>query len=55
MPGEADRKRDAKLMVAGYGVLRVTQRRIEFESGDLIRELRQLLSERSADAAAAGP
>jgi very-short-patch-repair endonuclease len=50
---EADRKRDAKLMLADYRVLRVTQRRIEFESEDLTRELRQLLSERPADAAAA--
>ena len=55
MPGEADRKRDAKLMLAGNRVLRVTQRRIEFESEDLIRELRTLLSEPPADAAAAGP
>ena len=51
---EADRKRDAKLMLAGYRVLRVTQRRIEFESKDLVRELRQLLSGARGRSEAAG-
>jgi very-short-patch-repair endonuclease len=49
---EADRKRDTKLMLASYRVLRVTQRRVEFEAGELLATLRALLSER--DAAAAG-
>jgi very-short-patch-repair endonuclease len=47
---EADRKRDAKLMLAGYRVLRVTQRRIEFEAKELLSDLRALLA-----ATAAGP
>jgi very-short-patch-repair endonuclease len=41
---EADRKRDAKLMLAGCRVLRVTQRRIEFDAPELTRDLRVLLS-----------
>jgi very-short-patch-repair endonuclease len=51
---EADRKRDAKLVLAGYRVLRVTHRRIEFESEELVRELRQLLSEPGGAVEAAG-
>jgi very-short-patch-repair endonuclease len=47
---EADRRRDAKLMVAGYRVLRVTQQRIQFGSAALLSELIALLG-----AAAAGP
>jgi very-short-patch-repair endonuclease len=50
---EADRKRDAKLMLAGHRVLRVTQRRVQLEAGELLATLRALLSERPADAAAA--
>jgi very-short-patch-repair endonuclease len=40
---EDDRRRDAKLMVAGYRVLRVTQPRIQFESAALLSELIALL------------
>ena len=40
---EADRRRDTKLMLAGYRVLRVTQRRIEFEPRELISDLSALL------------
>ena len=40
---EADRKRDAKLLLAGNRVLRVTQRRIEFERRELVAELTALL------------
>jgi very-short-patch-repair endonuclease len=53
---EKDRRRDAKLLVAGYQVLRVTQRRVEFEVQELVGELVTLLSaERGAGAAASGP
>ena len=47
---EDDRRRDAKLMVAGYRVLRVTQPRLQFESAALLSELIALLG-----AAASGP
>lgn len=40
---EADRRRDAKLLLAGYRVLRVTQRRITHEPRALINELSALL------------
>jgi very-short-patch-repair endonuclease/predicted transcriptional regulator of viral defense system len=40
---ERDRKRDTKLQLAGYRVIRVTQRRIERESPELVGELRTLL------------
>jgi very-short-patch-repair endonuclease len=46
---EADRRRDAKLMIAGYRVLRVTQQRIQFGSAALLSELIALL-----DVAASG-
>jgi hypothetical protein len=40
---ERDRKRDAKLQLAGYRVMRVTQRRIERDAEELAGELRTLL------------
>ncbi len=40
---EADRRRDAKLQVAGFRVLRLTQPRIDHDPGAVIRELRALL------------
>ncbi len=50
---EKDRRRDAKLLVAGYQVLRVTQRRVKFEAQELVGELVTLLS--GGRAAASGP
>jgi very-short-patch-repair endonuclease len=47
---ENDRRRDAKLMVAGYRVLRVTQTRVQFDSAALLSELIELLG-----VAASGP
>jgi very-short-patch-repair endonuclease len=55
---EKDRRRDARLIVAGYQVLRVTQRRVELEPRELIADLIALLSgarERGGGAAASGP
>jgi very-short-patch-repair endonuclease/predicted transcriptional regulator of viral defense system len=40
---ERDRQRDSALQLAGYRVIRVTQRRIERETADLVSELRALL------------
>jgi len=40
---EADRKRDVKLVVAGYRVIRVTQPRIEHEPEELLSDLTALL------------
>ena len=41
---EADRRRDAKLQVAGYRVLRVTQQRLQHEPEAVLAEIRALLS-----------
>ena len=41
---EADRRRDAKLTVAGYRVLRVTQQRLQHEPEAVLAEIRALLS-----------
>jgi very-short-patch-repair endonuclease len=41
---EADRARDAKLQVAGYRVLRITQQRLQNEPEAVLAELRALLS-----------
>jgi very-short-patch-repair endonuclease len=41
---ENDRRRDAKLMVAGYRVLRVTQPRIQFDAKTLLSQLIALLA-----------
>jgi very-short-patch-repair endonuclease len=51
---EADRRRDAKLMLAGYRVLRITQERLESEPQQVLRELIALLGD-APGAAAAGP
>jgi very-short-patch-repair endonuclease len=51
---EADRRRDAKLTVAGYRVLRITQERLTNEPEAVLAELRQLLSAGRAAWAAAG-
>ena len=51
---EADRRRDAKLMVAGYRVLRLTQRRLQNEPEAVLAEIRALLSAARASWAAAG-
>jgi very-short-patch-repair endonuclease len=51
---EADRRRDAKLMVAGYRVLRVTQQRLQNEPEAVLAEIRALLSASRAAWAAAG-
>ena len=40
---ERDRRRDAKLHVAGQRVLRLTQRRLERDSGEVVAEVRSLL------------
>jgi very-short-patch-repair endonuclease len=40
---EADRRRDAKLMVAGYRVLRITQQRLQNEPEAVLAEIRALL------------
>jgi very-short-patch-repair endonuclease len=42
---ETDRRRDAKLQVAGYRVLRVTQRRLQNDAGAVLAEILALLSE----------
>jgi very-short-patch-repair endonuclease len=52
---ESDRRRDARLQVAGYRVLRVTQQRIADDSRAVVAEIRALLSEPRAAWAAAGP
>jgi Protein of unknown function (DUF559) len=39
---EADRRRDAKLQVAGYRVLRLTRERIDFEPRSVVSQLRAL-------------
>ena len=41
---EADRRRDAKLQVAGYRVLRITQQRLHDEPEAVLAEIRALLS-----------
>jgi very-short-patch-repair endonuclease len=51
---EADRRRDAKLMVAGYRVLRITQERLTNEPEAVLAEIRALLSAARAAWAAAG-
>jgi very-short-patch-repair endonuclease len=51
---EADRRRDAKLTVAGYRILRVTQQRLQNEPEAVLAELRQLLSAGRVAWAAAG-
>lgn len=51
---EADRRRDAKLMVAGYRVLRITQYRLQHEPAAVLADLRALLSASRASWAAAG-
>jgi very-short-patch-repair endonuclease len=51
---EADRRRDAKLQVAGYRVLRVTQERLTNEPQAVLAEIRALLSAARAASAAAG-
>jgi very-short-patch-repair endonuclease len=40
---ERDRLRDARLQVAGFRVLRITQRRLESEPQRVVGELRALL------------
>lgn len=50
---EADRARDAKLVVAGYRVIRYTSRRIEREPAAVAAELRAILSFASGRSAAA--
>jgi very-short-patch-repair endonuclease len=40
---ERDRKRDIALQLAGYRVVRVTQRRIQREAGQIVGEIRTLL------------
>ena len=42
---ERDRARDAKLQLAGYRVLRITHRRLQFEPAAVIEALRNLLSD----------
>jgi very-short-patch-repair endonuclease len=51
---EADRRRDAKLTVAGYRVLRITQQRLQNEPEAVLDDLRELLSAARAAWAAAG-
>jgi very-short-patch-repair endonuclease len=51
---EKDRRRDAKLQVAGYRVLRITQQRLQNEPEAVLAELRALLSAARAAWAAAG-
>jgi very-short-patch-repair endonuclease len=41
---ETDRRRDAKLQVAGYRVIRLTQQRIDTEPRAVAAELRALLA-----------
>src|SRR4029079_1828797 len=38
---ERDRKRDAKLQLAGYIVLRVTYRRLKYETADVVQMIGQ--------------
>jgi very-short-patch-repair endonuclease len=52
---EGDRRRDAKLQVAGYRVLRVTQQRLDRDAGAVVADIRALLSEPRASWAAADP
>jgi very-short-patch-repair endonuclease len=51
---EADRRRDAKLQVAGYRVLRITQQRLKNEPEAVLADLKKLLSAARAAWAAAG-
>ncbi|MGZ4283296.1 MAG: DUF559 domain-containing protein [Solirubrobacteraceae bacterium] len=51
---EADRRRDAKLAVAGYRVLRVTQQRLQNEPEAVLADLRALLRAARAAWGAAG-
>jgi very-short-patch-repair endonuclease len=51
---EADRRRDAKLTIAGYCVLRITQQRLQHEPEAVLDDLRKLLSAARAAWAAAG-
>jgi very-short-patch-repair endonuclease len=51
---EADRRRDAKLQVAGYRVLRITHERLTTEPEAVLAEIRALLSAARASWAAAG-
>lgn len=51
---EADRRRDAKLQVAGYRVLRITQERLMNEPRAVLAEIRALLSAARASWAVAG-
>ena len=51
---EADRRRDAKLTVAGYRVLRITQQRLHNEPEAVLDDLNKLLSAARAAWAAAG-
>jgi very-short-patch-repair endonuclease len=51
---ETDRRRDAKLTVAGYRVLRITQQRLHNEPEAVLADLRKLLSAARAAWAAAG-
>ena len=51
---ETDRRRDAKLQVAGYRVLRITQQRLHHEPEAVLADLRALLSAARAAWAAAG-
>lgn len=51
---EADRRRDAKLQVAGYRVLRITHDRLVNEPQQVLAEIRALLSAARAAWAAAG-
>jgi very-short-patch-repair endonuclease len=41
---EADRRRDAKLTVAGYRVLRITQQRLQNEPESVLADIRELLT-----------
>ncbi len=51
---EDDRKRDAKLQVAGHRIIRVTRHRLAHEAEDLERDLRRLLDLAPAAVVAAG-
>ena len=42
---EEDRRRDAKLTLAGYRVIRITYDRIVHEPGALIADIRRLLAQ----------
>jgi hypothetical protein len=41
---EEDRKRDAKLQVAGHRIVRVTRHRLAYEADDLEADLKRLLA-----------